>query len=364
VNKLRAAILGTGGIANAHAEAILAERDRVVLVAACDLDTDRVNAFADKYHVPQRFTDLDQMLASVSPDLVHLCTPPTQHSDQAIACMRHGAHVWCEKPLVGSLAEFDRVSAVEAETGKWTAVVLQWRFGAMGKHIYQLINSGELGRPLVGVCNTLWYRAPSYYAVNWRGRWDNERGGVTLGHGIHLMDLFLWLYGEWSDVRAAASVLDHQIEIDDVSMAIVRFENGAMGSIVNSVVSPRQETYLRLDFQRAAVEVTALYHYENANWRFSTFENSPFADSLTRWQSPSDTMRSGHYAAYRDLLDRLSAGERPVTTGAESRRILEFVTALYKSAFTGDIVQRGSIIPGDPFYTALNGDGRRFTGSA
>jgi len=355
MSRLRVAVIGTGGIAAAHADAINGEADRVELVGAVDVDLARVESFARQYHIPHFFTDLDALLHETRPDLVHLCTPPALHVVQALRCLDAGAHVWCEKPLCGSLADFDRISDAETRTGKWVTTVFQWRSGSMGKHIKRLIDGGAFGRALVGVCNTLWYRTAAYYQVDWRGRWDNELGGTTLGHGVHLMDFFLWLFGEWRDVRAVAATLDHDIEIDDASAAVVRFENGALGTITNSTVSPRQESYLRMDFQRATLEVSGLYHYTNANWRFSTYDNSPYAESSQHWAISRGSTPSGHAAAYRDLLDDLMQGRRPALSGAEARKALEFVTALYKSSFTGQIITRGSITPDDPFYHALNG---------
>jgi len=71
--------------------------------------------------------------------------------------------------------------------------------GIARQHVRRLIDSGELGRPLVAVCNTLWYRDNAYYAVPWRGTWQSELGGVSMGHGIHIMDLLLYLCGDWSE---------------------------------------------------------------------------------------------------------------------------------------------------------------------
>src|SRR5262249_35459830 len=144
---------------------------------------------------------------------------------------------------------------------------------------------GELGRLLVGTCQTLWYRDDAYYEVPWRGKWATENGGPTMGHGIHLMDLFLYLVGEWTEISAMMGTLDRKIEVEALSMALVRFENGSLGTITNSVLSPRQESHLRLDFQRATVEVTALYRYDNSNWRYSIPEGSVFKDDLVRWQT-------------------------------------------------------------------------------
>jgi len=356
VTKLRVAIVGTGGIAAAHADAITGESDRVELVAVMDVDSTRLVSFCEKYNIAKSYGDLDTLLGDVKPDLVHLCTPPALHVGQALACLAAGAHVWCEKPLCGSLADFDRISDGEARTGKWVTTVFQWRSGAMGKYVKTLIDAGTFGRPLIGVCNTLWYRAAAYYQVDWRGRWDNELGGTTLGHGVHLMDMFLWLFGEWRDVRAVTATLDHDIEVDDAAAAIVRFENGALGTITNSTVSPRQETALRMDFQRATVEVSGLYHYINTDWRFSTFDGSPFADNLQTWSKAHSDEPSGHAAALKDLLDSLERNERPLLSGFEARKVLEFVTALYKSSYTNQVVTRGSITLDDRFYHAFNGN--------
>ena len=96
-------------------------------------------------------------------------------------------------------------------------------------HLRSLIQEQAMGRLLVGLCNTTWYRNEAYYAVPWRGKWATELGGPTMGHGIHQIDLFLWLLGDWEEVRAMAGTLYHDIEVEDVSMAVVRFANGAMG---------------------------------------------------------------------------------------------------------------------------------------
>src|SRR5204863_8334871 len=112
----------------------------------------------------------------------------------------------------------------------------------------------ELGRQMVGRCQTTWYRTQDYYAVPWHGTWADAFGGPTMQLGIHTMDLFLWLWNVWEEVTAAAATMNHQMEVEDVSLALVRYASGALATIVNSAVSPRQETVVRLDFERATVE--------------------------------------------------------------------------------------------------------------
>lgn len=342
---VRVAIVGTGGIAGScHIPALAAQAHRAEVVAAVDVDEGRVKAFCAEYAVPAAYTSLEEMLEAERPDLVHICTPPFLHAAQVVACLRAGAWVWCEKPLCLSLAEYDAIAAAEGAAGPYSSVVFQHRFGSGARHLRELVAGGALGRPLVALCTTTWFRDHDYFAVPWRGKWDTEGGGPTMGHGIHQMDLMLSVLGEWEEVRAMAGRLDRDTEAEDVSMAIVRFANGAMASVVNSLLSRREESYLRFDFADATVELSHLYGYRNADWT----STSPL------WQ-PGEDVPSSHTAQLADLLDAFERGERPPVSGPEARGTLELVAGLYASAFTGRPVTRAELTPDSPFHHQMNG---------
>lgn len=350
----RAVLAGTGGIGDAHVRAVAATNGRIRLVAAADLDAGRVRDFATRHRIPETFTDYTAMLHATRPDLVIVATPPGQHTAMCIAAMEAGAWVWCEKPLCSSLADADRIAATENETGRYTACVFQMRFASSTAHLHRLAETGRLGRPLVAVCNTLWYRDAAYYAAPWRGTWK-ELGGPTMLLGIHAMDHLLHLLGDWTEVRALAATLDRAIEVEDVSLAMISFANGAVASVVNSALSPRQETYLRLDYQKASVELTHLYTYTGENWRFTPSASAAADGLLEAWQNSPPDVGSTHEAQLAALLANLDHDTRPLTSGSEARRTLDLLTSIYKSAFTGTTVRSGSIVPGDPFYQAING---------
>lgn len=353
----RALLVGTGSIADAHARAIEDTRGRVQLVGAVDIDGPRVRAFCTRHKVAAAHTDYTAALAALRPDLVLVAAPPALHAEMTIAAMEAGAWVLCEKPFCASLAELDRIEEAERRTGRFAACVFQQRFASSTAHLRRLAEEGLLGRPLVAVCNTLWFRDASYYAVPWRGKWRTELGGPTMGLGIHAMDHLLHLLGDWAEVRAQAATLDREVEVEDVSMAIIRFASGALASVVNSALSPRQETYIRLDYQRATVELTHLYGYTRDNWRFTLAPNvQEEGNTLAQaWQSfPADT-GSTHAAQLAEFVADLDAGARHLTSGDDARRTLELLAAIYKSAFTGQPVARGSIGRDDPFYASLNG---------
>lgn len=351
----RAVLAGTGGIGDAHVRACEATQGRVKLVAAADIDATRVRDFTARHRIAESFTDYTTMLRATQPDLVIIATPPGQHTAMSIAAMESGAWVWCEKPLCGSLAEADAIAAVESRTGRYTACVFQMRFASSTAHLRDLAASGQLGRPLVAVCNTLWFRDAAYYSAPWRGTWA-ELGGPTMGLGIHAMDHLLHLFGDWSEVRALAARLDRAIEVEDVSLAMITFANRAVASVVNSALSPRQETYLRLDYQKATVELTHLYSYARDNWRLTLAPGAQGDEGLLQsWQSFPPDVGSTHAAQLATLVADMDAGARPATSGPGARRTLELLTAIYKSAFTGVPVAAGSIGPGDPFYSSVHG---------
>nr|BFF19239.1 hypothetical protein GCM10025730_27600 [Promicromonospora thailandica] len=233
--------------------------------------------------------------------------------------------------------------------------MVQHRFGHGIRQLRRLLDEGALGRALVATCDTLWYRAPEYFEVPWRGRWDTEGGGPTMGHGIHQFDLLLAALGPWAEVTAMAGRLARDVDTEDVSMAIVRFESGAMATVTNSLLSPRETSDLRFDTEAATIELSHLYGYTDADW---TFTPAPGRDDVAaRWQPDPDALPSGHLAQLVPTYRAFAAGEAPPVTVADTRGTLELVAAIYRSAFTGAVVRAGEITAGDPFHTSMRGTG-------
>ncbi|MGW8381057.1 Gfo/Idh/MocA family oxidoreductase [Streptomyces sp. ODS28] len=355
---LRAAVVGTGGIVTgSHLPALREHADRVRPVAAVDVDADRLAAFtAQAGGGVTGYASVPGMLAAERPDLVLIGTPPALHAEQAVAALESGAWVLCEKPLCLSLEEYDGIAAAEGEGGPYASVIFQHRYGSGAVHARDLLRGGDLGRPLVAHCQTTWYRDADYYSVPWRGRWATEGGGPAMGHGIHQMDLLLHLLGDWAEVRAMAARLVHDVESEDVSTALVRFAGGALATVVNSVLSPDEVSRIRIDCADATVELTHLYGHGNDDWVYTPAPHVREEVRRTaRWSSPDADVPSSHAAQLGGFLGAMEKGERPPGSGAEARRTLEFLAALYKSAHTGSPVRAGEIGPGDPYYRAMHG---------
>lgn len=353
---LRAGIVGTGGIAGAHARGLREHAGRVELVAGVDIDRGRLDKFCDTWDIPGRYLSLTDMLEQEELDIVHLCTPPGFHAPDAIEALRAGVTVLTEKPPCVSLEEFDRIVEAEKESTGHFVGIFQHRFGTAAQTVKRLIDAGSFGRPLVGICNTLWYRDDAYYDVEWRGRWDTEGGGPTMGHGIHQIDLFAHLLGDWDEISAHAPRLARNVETEDMSVAFLTFQNGAVGSIVNSILSPREVSYLRFDFSEATLELTHLYGHSVDKWQYTPVPGIEPQDPPL-WPPTEPEIKSGHAAQIGELLTSLENGEVPATTGQSLRRTMEIVTGIYASSFTGQRVKRDDLVAGNPYYHHLNGKG-------
>jgi predicted dehydrogenase len=351
--RYRSAIIGTGAIAHAHAEALTKLSDRVELVAVADVDVDRARVFADQYSVEKTYEDAAELIASEKLDLVHVCTPPGSHVPLATIAMRAGVTVLTEKPTALSLAELDALAEVERETGVSVLTVFQHRFGRAARRLAELAKDGSLGRPLVATCETLWYRGDSYFDLPWRGRWAVEGGGPTMGHGIHQFDVLLAVLGPWQSVSAMAARQTRPTDTEDVSVAVARFENGALATVVNSIVSPRETSRLRFDFEYATVEVEHLYGYTDADWTFTPAASH--ADLAEKWNLTDDVETSSHAHQLATIFDAFDAGTDPEVSLADATRTLEFAAATYASAFRGRPIAAGEITADDPFRQSMDG---------
>jgi len=348
---LRVAFIGTGGIANAHAEA-LRQQPGVELTAAIDIDASRSEAFAAKWGVTRTAANLAEAVDGGGLDLVAICTPPSSHFPLALEALSYGLHAVIEKPPALSLSQMRELQAAEAASSGSLSCVFQHRFGSGAQRLLALQRSGALGRQLVGTCNTLWFRDQPYFNVPWRGLWDVEGGGPTMGHGIHQFDLLLHLWGPWSEVTAFAGKLARKTDTEDASAAVVRFESGAIATVINSVISPRETSYLRLDYENATVELEHLYGYSDHNW---TVTPAPGQDGVVGLWARGEDRASGHAAQYAAIIHNLQAGEPAPVSIRDAYATMELACAIYASSVSGTTIARGQIDESSPFFTRMDG---------
>ncbi|MCM2533817.1 Gfo/Idh/MocA family oxidoreductase [Neobacillus pocheonensis] len=225
------ALIGTGAISNVHAGAI-SHILGASLVAVASRREEKAKEFANQFKVIA-YTDHLKMLQRDDIDIVNICTPSGTHGDLAIDVLRSGKHVIIEKPMDVSLEKAEKIIQLATELGLKVAVVSQHRFDLSVIRVKKEIESGRLGRLILAEIAVNWYRNQDYYdSGQWRGTWNMDGGGALMIQSIHTIDLMQYLMGPVENVYAYTDKLAHErIEVEDVAVAVVRFKNGALGTI-------------------------------------------------------------------------------------------------------------------------------------
>jgi predicted dehydrogenase len=346
---LGVAIVGCG-IGRTHiAQGYVRHPDKFRVVALCDVDAGRLAAVADEFGIARRTAAFDELLGMDNVHIVDICTPPYLHVAQVLAALSAGKEVICEKPIAASLAEIDRLIAVEQETSGRVLPVFQYRFGDGVQKAKQIIDAGIAGKPYLATVETAWKRTPEYYATPWRGRWRTELGGILLTHAIHAHDLMTYLLGPPASVFARTATRVNPIDTEDCAVASLVMESGALVSLAATLGSQREITRLRLCFEHVTFESGGT-PYAPGDDPWAIIPASPEAElriaEILAGYRPAAARFEGLLVAYHAAL--MTGSPLPITL-ADARLASELATALYHSAATGAAVSL-PIGPDHPSY--------------
>lgn len=351
---LRVAVVGTGGISNMHIQSYLAFPDRCRIVALVDIFPEKAQEKKERYGLTdaQVYDDHLKILNRDDIDLVDVCTPPYVHAEISINCLKAGKNVLCEKPMAASLEECDAMLRAQKESGKLLSIVAQNRFRTGYMNLKKVLDSGMAGDIVHAQADSFWWRGHSYYDLWWRGTWAKEGGGCTLNHAVHHIDMMLWMMGMPEEVQAVMSNTSHDnAEVEDISIAILRYANGALGQITSSVVHHGEEQQVVLQGKKARI---------SAPWKVaaSTSMSNGFPERNEKlekeideyYQSLPEQKYEGHTPLIDNVMHALETDGTPLVTAEDGRRTLELITAIYESASTRRPVAL-PLKPDDPFYT-------------
>jgi predicted dehydrogenase len=328
-------VVGCGVGRNHIARGYRKHPDKFRVQAVCDIDAGRLAAVADEFAIARRTPSFDELLGMDDIDIVDICTPATLHFEQILAALSAGKEVVCEKPLVGSLAEADRLIEAEKPAAGRVMPIFQYRFGDGVQKAKRVVELGIVGKPYLATVETAWKRTAKYYETHWRGRWVTECGGVLLMHAIHAHDLLAWLMGPVASAFVRTATRVNQIEVEDCAVASLVMRSGALASLAATVGSHREISRLRLCFEHVTFE-SSLAPYSPGDDPWQIIPASPevgqwIAEALADYR-PLPSRYEGQFDAYHEALT--TGAPLPVTL-ADARISLELITALYHSAATG-----------------------------
>lgn len=223
--RLKAAIVGCGGIAQVHA-AVLSQLEEAQLVACADIRPQRAQAMAEKTGC-RAYASLEELLAGETPDVLHLCTPHPLHTPMAQQAAERGIAVFSEKPPAVSREQWAAFRALEGRVP--VGVCFQNRYNPVTQALRKLLERQEYGKILGARAFVTWRRDPPYYTESgWRGGLTTEGGGVLMNQAVHTLDLLVYLLGNPAGVDAMMSNhhLKGVIEVEDSFEARIEFARG------------------------------------------------------------------------------------------------------------------------------------------
>jgi len=342
----RAAVVGTGVVGGWHVGTIPLIPN-CKLVAVCDAEPAKTRTALEKAKltgIPE-YTDLAEMLRRHPDiDVVHVCTPSGDHLGPATLAMNSGKHVICEKPLEIRLDRIDQMIATARKNDVRLAGIFQNRWNHANRALRDASAEGRFGRLAWAGCFTPWYRPDQYYREGgWRGTWKYDGGGAVMNQSVHAIDLLQWIAGPVKSVSAYASSRIHpDIEVEDTLSASLQFENGAFGTIMGTTAMyPGSPVRIEVGGENG----TAVS--ENGLKTFKFRDERPADKELLASLAPktggttgggasnTDVSRELHLRNIQHILQCWEEGRDAETTGAEARKAVAIVLAMYESARNG-----------------------------
>ncbi len=341
-------IIGLGLIADFHAKAIQAiSGAKGTLVACCSRSAEKAKAFAEKYNC-RGYANLKEFLAHPGLDIVSICSPSGAHLDTALAAAEAGKHVIVEKPLEITPERCDRIIAACSRARVSLAGIFQSRFSEVAGLVKSTLEQGRFGRLVLGDAYVKWFRTQQYYDGGlWHGTRALDGGGALINQSIHAIDLLQWFMGPVESVQAFIGTVGHErIEVEDNAVAALRFRNGAFGVIEGST-SVYPGFLKRIEISGTTGSVV-LEEETLKSWEFA--ESAPGDEEIRKKYGggaetgggaadPAAISFQGHRRQFEEFISALDEGRPPLVDGAEAKKAVEIIQAIYASAKKGKPVQ-------------------------
>ena len=273
-------------------------------------------------------SDIDDVLGRNDIDCVMVMTPSGTHAEIGIRAAKAGKHVITTKPMDVSTEACDRLIATCDEAGVKLAVDYQSRYVDNNYRVAEALKRGWLGRPILGEVRFKWFRSDGYFEHNdgWRGTWKMDGGGSLANQGAHLLDIITWFMGEVESVYGETAIMNHDIETEDIGLAILRFKNGARGAIVGTTTFPT-DAYFSAEVHGTAGGILI----EDVLGGDMRVFGEGLEERLRRISNPIRNI-------IEDVVGAVEGGRDMRVDGMEGRRTVALLEKIYQSAQAGKTV--------------------------
>lgn len=335
------ALIGCGRISTNHIKA--AVNNKLNIVAVCDILPEAMENVLSKHGLEKdtsikRYTDYKQMIEENNITLISIATESGIHAEIALYCIDKGINVIIEKPMAMSMKDAEEIIRRSEEKGVKVSACHQNRFNIAVQEMRQALENGRFGTISHGSIHVRWNRNQDYYTqAPWRGTWAQD-GGCLMNQCIHGIDLLRWMMGnEVDEVYGVTKQQFHDyLECEDIGMAVVKFKNGAVGTIegTTNVYPKNLEETLYLFGENGTVKLGGKSTNNIDVW---DFKEETDADQKNKGleEATSNVYGNGHTSLFADVMDAIENDRKPYVDAVAGRNALEMILAIYQSAATG-----------------------------
>ena len=342
---MKYALIGCGRIATNHMKAAI--NNKLEIVAVCDVLSEKMEALLAKHDLQadtsiKRYEDYKQMVAEENPDLVSIATESGIHAEIALYSIEQGINLIIEKAMAMSIEDADKIISLSEKKGVKVSACHQNRFNVAIQKLRKAVEAGRFGKLSHGSIHVRWNRDHGYYdQASWRGTWEQD-GGALMNQCIHGIDLLRWMMGDEIDeiYGATRQQLHDYLEAEDVGMAVVKFKNGAIGTIegTTNVYPKNLEETLYIFGENGTVKIGGTSTNNIDVWDFAD-ETEEDGKNKGLKEETSNVYGNGHTSLFADVIDAIQSDRKPYVDAVAGRNALETVLSIYKSQKTGKSVK-------------------------
>ena len=361
-NKLGFAIIGCGRISPKHIEGVINNYKDARLIAISDKIEEKMNKAIEYYNnylieedlnldnkeldelknnEVKKYKDYKELLKNENIDVVTVATESGYHPEITKDVLESDKHVIVEKPMALSISDAEEMIELADKKDLKLSVCHQNRFNPTIQKLRNAVEDDRFGKLVHGVASVRWNRNDEYYNMDdWHGTLELD-GGILMNQCIHNIDMLRWMMGDVERLTAEIDTFLRDIETEDAGMAVLRFENGAVGLIEGTVcVYPTnlEETF-NLFGEQGTVRVAGIAMNEIIDWNFADGkENEEERMKKANYETES-VYGYGHNLLFEDVIEAIKEDREPLVDGIEGKKAIEVILAMYKSSRTGKPVE-------------------------
>lgn len=348
MSTIKVGIIGAGGIAQgSHIPALQKVKD-VEVVAIADINLEKTSEVAQKFNIPNVFTDYKELIAMDELDAVTICTPNIFHKPMSIDALKAGKHVLCEKPVAAKGSDAEEIIATAKANGKFFMAAQVQRFSPITQVLKDFAQRGDFGE--------IYYVKGGYIrrrGIPGLGGWFTNKalalGGCMMDIGVHALDRMYWVIGAPEPVAVSGIVVQKFKEnavdggwpplhtrrgdvftgvndVDDMASGYVKFADGSVLLVEASWAGNCEPySYLELMGTKAGAKITGNDLRIYGEMRDNLVNISPVIPQRV----------DAFFEEMKHFVECIRTGNEPITTGQEIINVAKIIEAIYKSSETG-----------------------------